>query len=88
MLELLESCNGLEEDMLRYKNNWIERKRLHQGNMLLQKSSESIDKLRNKGKIKTFQSRLEQAFSVNDYDAALRLLKRRPGELLENWMYY
>lgn len=82
LLELLESCNGLEEDMLRYKNNWIRiGERLHPGEYACYKKvAKAFDKLRNKGKIKTFQSRLEQAFSENDYDAALRLLKRRPGE--------
>ena len=82
LLELLESCNGLEEDMLRYKNNWIRAgERLHPGEYACYKRvSKAFDKLRNKGEIKTFQSRLEQAFSENDYDAALRLLKRRPGE--------
>lgn len=82
LLELLESCNGLEEDMLRYKNNWIRAgERLHPGEYACYKRvSKAFDKLRNKGEIKTFQSQLEQALSVNDYDAALRLLKRRPGE--------
>lgn len=82
LLELLESCNGLEEDMLRYKNNWIRiGERLHPGEYACYKKvAKAFDKLRNKGKIKTFQSRLEQAFSENDYDVALRLLKRRPGE--------
>ena len=82
MLELLESCNGLEEDMLRYKNEWIRiGERLHPGEYkCYPRATKAFDKLRNKGKIKTFQSRLEQAFSENDYDTALRLLKQRPGE--------
>lgn len=82
LLELLESCNGLEEDMLRYKNNWIRAgERLHPGEYACYKRvSKAFDKLRNKGEIETFQSQLEQALLVNDYDAALRLLKRRPGE--------
>lgn len=82
LLELLESCNGLEEDMLRYKNEWIRiGERLHPGEYACYKRvAKAFDKLRNKGKIKTFQSRLEQAFSENDYDTALRLSKQRPGE--------
>lgn len=40
----------------------------------------AFDKLRNKGKINTFQNRLEQAFSENNYDTFLCLLKQRPGE--------
>ena len=82
LLELLESCNGLEEDMLRYKKEWIRiGERLHPGEYACYKRvAKAFDKLRNKGKIKTFQSRLEQAFSENDYDTALRLLKQRPGE--------
>lgn len=82
LLELLESCNGLEEDMLRYKNEWIRiGERLHPGEYkCYPRATKAFDKLRNKGKIKTFQSRLEQAFSENDYDTALRLLKQRPGE--------
>lgn len=82
LLELLESCNGLEEDMLRYKNEWIRiGERLHPGEYACYKRvAKAFDKLRNKGKIKTFQSRLDQAFVENDYDTALRLLKQRPGE--------
>ena len=81
LLELLESCNGLEEDV-RYKNEWIRiGERLHPGEYkCYPRATKAFDKLRKKGKIKTFQSRLEQAFSENDYDTALRLLKQRPGE--------
>ena len=46
LLELLESCNGLEEDMLRYKNEWIRiGERLHPGsiNVILEQQKLSIN---------------------------------------------
>jgi hypothetical protein len=56
LVELLDNCGNIEEDMLRYQNKWIRiGERLHPSEYNFNKVSVAFDKLRNNDKdIKTF----------------------------------
>lgn len=83
LLELLENCGGIEENMLRYKNRWLRvGERLHPAEYKqFVKVNTAFDKLRNNGKIETFNGKVAKAINAEDYQSALILLKGRPGEL-------
>lgn len=85
LLELLQNCGGIEEDMLRYKNRWIRvGERLHPAEYSeaqFGKVITAFNKLRNGIKIETFSSKVTKAIEIEDYKSALILLKKRPGEL-------
>lgn len=85
LLELLQGCGYIEEDMLRYKNRWIRvGERLHPAEYDREKFWKVItafDKLRNGIKIDTFGGKVVKAIETEDYKTALMLLKKRPGEL-------
>lgn len=85
LLELLQSCGAIEEDMLRYKNRWIRvGERLHPteySEVQFGKVITAFNKLRNGIKIETFGGKVAKAIEIEDYKAALSLLKKRPGEL-------
>lgn len=83
LLKLLENCGGIEENMLRYKNRWLRvGERLHPAEYKqFVKVNTAFDKLRNNGKIETFNGKVAKAINAEDYQSALILLKGRPGEL-------
>ncbi len=85
LLELLQNCGSIEEDMLRYGDRWIRvGEKLHPGEysrLRFGKVITAFDKLRNHVKIETFAGKVEHAIVTEDYGAALELLKKRPGEL-------
>lgn len=85
LLELLQNCGEIEEDMLRYKNRWIRvGERLHPSEYSFERFGKVItafNKLRNDIKIETFAGKVTRAIETEDYTSALKLLKKRPGEL-------
>ena len=85
LLELLQNCGNIEEDMLRNKNKWIRvGEKLHPSEYKKEQFGKVIvafEKLRNGGKIDTFASKVTKAIEDEDYKSALMLLKKRPGEL-------
>lgn len=85
LLELLQNCGVIEEDMLRYKNRWIRiGERLHPSEYSeaqFGKVITAFNKLRNGIKIETFAGKVTKAIEIEDYKSALMLLKKRPGEL-------
>lgn len=85
LLELLQGCGAIEEDMLRYKNRWIRvGERLHPGEYdekQFGKVITAFNKLRNGVKIETFGGKVAKAIETENYKTALNLLKKRPGEL-------
>lgn len=85
LLELLQGCGAIEEDMLRYKNRWIRiGERLHPSEYSEEQFGKVItafNKLRNGIKIETFAGKVTRAIETEDYKSALILLKKRPGEL-------
>lgn len=85
LLELLQGCGAIEEDMLRYKNKWIRvGERLHPSEYSeaqFGKVITAFNKLRNGVKIETFAGKVTKAIETEDYKSALILLKKRPGEL-------
>lgn len=85
LLELLQNCGEIEEDMLRYKNRWIRvGERLHPSEYSVERFGKVItafNKLRNDIKIETFAGKVTRAIETEDYASALKLLKKRPGEL-------
>lgn len=85
LLELLQGCGFIEEDMLRYKNRWIRvGERLHPGEYdekQFGKVITAFNKLRNEVKIETFGGKVVKAIETENYKTALNLLKKRPGEL-------
>lgn len=84
LLELLQGCGAIEEDMLRYKNRWIRvGERLHPGEYdekQFGKVITAFNKLRNGVKIETFGGKVAKAIENENYKTALNLLKKRPGE--------
>lgn len=85
LLELLQNCGAIEEDMLRYKNRWIRvGERLHPteySEAQFGKVITAFNKLRNGIKIETFAGKVTKAIETEDFKSALVLLKKRPGEL-------
>ena len=65
LLELLQNCGAIEEDMVRYKNKWIRiGERLHPSeynNSQFDKVITAFYKLRNDTKIETFSSKVTKA---------------------------
>lgn len=85
ILHLLDECgNSLEEDMKRNTTAWIRLgEKLHPSEDRYEKYSNTVktfDKLRNNGKIWTFNGKVEETIEKDDYNTVLRLLKTRPGE--------
>lgn len=91
LLELLQNCGAIEEDMLRYKNRWIRvGERLHPAEYSETQFSKVItafNKLRNGIKINTFAGEVTKSIEAEDYKSALVLLKKRPGELARKLDY-
>ena len=85
LLELLQNCGSIEEDMLRYKNRWLRvGERLHPSEYSTEQFGKVItafNKLRNGIKIETFAGKVTKAIETEDFKSALMLLRKRPGEL-------
>lgn len=83
LLELLENCAAIEEDMLRFKTQWIRLgERLHPGEYAKRFSKVYIafDKLRNDGEIFKWVSKLDAEIQAMNLEQVLTLLAQRPGE--------
>lgn len=86
IMNLLNTINhtGLEEDMKRYKNKWIRvGEVLHPreyNSTVYSKVITAFQKLRNDEKILTFSGKIEEALNDDNYESALSLLSKRPGE--------
>lgn len=83
LLELLEDCSSLEEDMYRRKGAFIRLgERLHVGEYERRypRTYRAFEKIRNGEKIQTYGGRLADAFKQGEIRLALKLLKERPGE--------
>lgn len=91
LLELLQNCGEIEEDMLRHKNKWIRvGERLHPAEYSEKQFGKVItafNKLRNGIKIETFAGKVTKELDKEDYRAAIKLLKQRPGELARKLDY-
>lgn len=82
LLSLLENCGNIEEDMVRYKGQWIRLgEKLHPREYKqFVKVNTAFQKLRNDEKIETFNGRVEELLVNGQYHQAAMLLKNRPGE--------
>lgn len=91
LLELLQGCGAIEEDMLRYKSKWIRvGERIHPSEYSeaqFGKVITTFNKLRNGVKIETFAGKVTKAIETEDYKSALILLKKRPGEFARKLDY-
>lgn len=84
LLELLEGCGALTEDMLRRPEVWKRLgERLHPGEHRARypRAWAAFDVLRNGRPFETFGARVERALGAGDLDGAAALLATRPGEL-------
>lgn len=83
LLGLLENCNTLTEDMLRYKTRWIRLGEiLHPAEYKKRypKTTSAFDILRNNKTFHTFGGKVERALEQKDIKEAVTLLAKRPGE--------
>lgn len=87
LLNLLENCNNIEEDMLRYKNKWIKLgEKLHPGEYKqFNNVNSAFNKIRNSIKIYNFNSKLD--YYKGNLDNIIGLLKERPGEFARRLDY-
>lgn len=83
ILKLLDNAGNIEEDMKRHETKWIRLGEvLHAGEYKqFNNAYVAFDKLRNNGKITTFNGRVNKILSENNIEYALLMLKNRPGEL-------
>ena len=83
LIQLLNNCSNIEEDMLRHKTAWIRLgERLHVCEEKYSKyanAQRAFDKVRNDGKIITFAGKLYAALKDKLLPNAISLLKKRPG---------
>lgn len=89
LLTLLEQCNTIEEDMLRYKKRWIRLgERLHPREFeQFSKVNQAFHKLRNDIAITTFNSQVNASIQQKDIVKTLYLLKSRAGEFARRLDY-
>ncbi|UHA73074.1 TerD family protein [Paenibacillus sp. 481] len=83
LLELLEKCPNLTEDMIRYKQRWIRIGEILHPNEYkhrFHKAREAFDIIRNNKTFETFNSKLEKYLAAKDTYAAVKLLETRSGE--------
>ena len=83
LMSLLDSVNNLEEDMLRHKEVWKRLgERLHPSEFKSKyaKVRRAFDAVRGNVPFQTFGGRLELALEQKDSEAAVSLLKKRPGD--------
>jgi stress response protein SCP2 len=90
LLSSLENCKNIQEDMLRYKYNWIRLGEiLHPGEYKKRfpKALNSFKILRNDVKIETFNSKTEELCSQKSFVELAKHLKTRPSELARRLDY-
>jgi hypothetical protein len=83
LLDSLERCNNITEDMIRYKNRWKRLgERLHpfENRIKYFKSCKAFSVLYNKEHYETFASKVEKSICNFEIDKSVELLKSRPGE--------
>lgn len=82
LIDLLDNCTNLEEDMLKYKNRWIRvGERLHPSEYPeYKRANEAFKKLRENEKIETFNSKVEKYLEAGSSVVAAKILGNRPGE--------
>lgn len=83
LLQCLENCGSITEDMLRFKNQWKRLgERLHpfEYKNKYPKCFESFDVIRNDKPFQTYNGKVENALLTKDLTTALSLLRTRPGE--------
>ncbi len=84
LLELLEQCDSLTEDMLRRPEAWKRLgERLHpfEYKNRYTKCADAFDTIRNDKPFTTFHSQVESFIKAKDMAEAVKLLSTRPGEL-------
>lgn len=84
ILGLLERCANRFEDMSRHRGKWLRvGERLHPGDFSRRfpKAWADFSALRRGERAPTFNSRVESALDRSEFDQAVALLARRPGEL-------
>jgi len=82
-LNLLNELNNIEEDMKKYKEQWIRLgEKLHPGDYSdkYPNAYKAFTNLRRNLPVFSFYSDLENALLEEDFDKAIYLLKKRPGE--------
>ncbi len=87
MLSIIDADNNNEENMIKYKNEFIRLgEKLHPGEYKkkFNKAYEVFYKLRNNIKIETFNGALESAVKDNNIEYAVKMLKSRPGIFARN----
>lgn len=90
LLELLENCGNIEEDMKRYTKEWIRLGEiLHPGEYSKKypKAYEAFKKLRNDIHIETFGGKIDEAFKYGKIDDVVENLSERPGEFVRRLDY-
>jgi hypothetical protein len=83
LLDLIDHCGNLQEDMLRFEGRWVKlSERLHPGDYWdkYQKAFSAIQAIRNGHTDQTFRSKVEEAVRGGKVKAAVELLGDRPGE--------
>jgi hypothetical protein len=83
LLQALENCDNITEDMLRYKNRWKRLgEKLHpfEYKKRYPKCFDAFDIIRNDKPFETFNSKIERSIRDHDSIEAISLLKLRPGE--------
>ncbi len=83
LLQLLEQCSAITEDMLRYRERWIRLGEiLHPAEYKHRFTlcNEAFDIIRNKKPFATFNNKIEIALQCFDTDYAVECLLERPGE--------
>lgn len=89
ILKLLDNAGNIEEDMKRYRIKWIRLGEiLHAGEYKkFNNVYTAFDKLRNNGKIETFNGKVKRSFDDGDIEYTFKLLKTRPGEFARRLDY-
>lgn len=83
LLALLENCNTITEDMLRFAENWKRLgEKLHpfEYKSKYTKCFTAFDVIRNDKPFTTFNSKIESSLLTRETDISIALLKSRPGE--------
>lgn len=90
LMELLNECGCLEEDVARNEGRFIRLgERLHVGEYAnrYKRVYKVFAKIRSGEKIRTYGGKLAMAYEQKDFAAALELLKERPGEFARRLDY-
>ncbi len=82
ILELLNSCGNISEDMKKYKGMWIKLgEKLHPNKyQQFENVIKSFDLIRNNKTIETWRGKLNQHYQLGEYDQVINLLSQRSGE--------